>query len=116
MLARSYEPSTLRPSNRTNTENFLGFCLQVFRQVGPPQRVDCLAHKRCLDEISDKAYPVLTQFFQLLLILQGIAQDLENTNALSLFIEKLVVIFLEVEFKQENTLSNTADKCSLKET
>ena len=37
----------MRPSNHTNADHiflFLGgkFCLQVLRQAGPPQRVDCL--------------------------------------------------------------------------
>ena len=41
---RSRQSSTLRLSNHTNSEHFLrGFCLEVFRQAGPPQLVDCLA-------------------------------------------------------------------------
>ena len=42
-LVGSYEPGTLRLSDHTNAEHFFWFCLQVFCQVGPPQRVDCLA-------------------------------------------------------------------------
>ena len=42
--ARLYEPAgTLRLSNHTNTEHFFEFCLQFFRQAGPPKRADCLA-------------------------------------------------------------------------
>ena len=33
----------LRLSNHNNAEQFFGLCLQVFRQAGPPQRVDRLA-------------------------------------------------------------------------
>ena len=38
---RLCEPGTLHLSNQTNAEHFFGFCLQHFRQAGPPQRVDC---------------------------------------------------------------------------
>ena len=40
-LVCSYEPDTL--SHHINAEHFFGFCLQVFRQSGPPQRADYLA-------------------------------------------------------------------------
>ena len=43
LFVRSYEPGTLRMSNHTNAEHFLGFCLRIIRQAGPPQPVDCLA-------------------------------------------------------------------------
>ena len=44
-LVGSYEPGTLRLSDHTNAEHFFGFCLQVFCQAGPPQRVDYLASR-----------------------------------------------------------------------
>ena len=39
----SYEPGTLLLSNYTKAEQFFEFSLQVSRQAGPAQRVDCLA-------------------------------------------------------------------------
>ena len=49
LFARSYEPGTLHLSNLINAGHFFWFCLQVFRQAGPPQRVDCLGpiRNRC---------------------------------------------------------------------
>ena len=49
---RSYEPGTLRLSNHTNTEQFFWFSLQVFRQAGPLQRVDCWARMKNKRKVS----------------------------------------------------------------
>ena len=38
-----YEPDILCVSNHTNAEHFFWSCLQVFRHVGPTQKVDCWA-------------------------------------------------------------------------
>ena len=59
----SYEPGTLRLSNRSNTEHIFGFSLQVFRQPGPPQRGDCFGPKweisvNCLSQGHSDALPV----------------------------------------------------------
>ena len=41
-IVRSYEPDTLRLSNHISEEHPFWFCLLVFCQAGPPQRVNCL--------------------------------------------------------------------------
>ena len=42
-IVSSNEPDTLRQSITTPMQSTFWFCLQVFHQAGPPQRVDCLA-------------------------------------------------------------------------
>ena len=43
---QAYKPVTLRLSNHTNAEHFFESWLPVYRQVGPPQRVDCLPQRK----------------------------------------------------------------------
>ena len=42
-IISSYEPGSPRQSHHTNAEHFFWLCLQVFRQAGPPRRIDSLA-------------------------------------------------------------------------
>ena len=49
----SREPGTQRVSNHTKAKYlFVWFFLLVFRQAGPPQRVDCLAQMMNKREVS----------------------------------------------------------------
>ena len=43
-------PASVQPHHRRAP--FFGFCSQVFRQTGPPQRVDCLASVRNKRKVS----------------------------------------------------------------
>ena len=47
------KPGTLHPSNYSDAEHFFGFCLQVFCQDGPLQKVDrCFAPTGSTEKVS----------------------------------------------------------------